>query len=92
MPEESESDGNVNPSSGNSLAAIRAVAEFGGDRVAALGAFLGRTEFDRAHMGMAGLIENTSAAAAFKKSLPPFDGNQRDKEEADIVVQALEPG
>ena len=92
MPEESESDGNVNPSSGNSLAATRAVPEFGGDWLAALGAGSGRPVLERTHGGMAGLIEDPSAAAAFKEILSPFDGNQRDEEKTDIVVKTLEPG
>jgi hypothetical protein len=41
---------------------------------------------------MAGFIEDPAAAAAFKKSLPPFDGNQRDEEKTYIMVKALESG
>ncbi len=89
MPEESESYGNVNYSLGNSLAAIWAVPEFGGDRLAALGTGLGGPELDGAHMGMSGLVEDPSAAAAFKERLSPFYGNQRDEEKTDIVVKAL---
>jgi hypothetical protein len=43
-------------------------------------------------MGMAGLVENTSAAAAFQEGLSPLDRDQRDEEKADIVVKAFEPG
>jgi len=92
MSEESEPDGYVNSSLGNSLPAIRAVPEFGGDRLAALGAGLGGPEFEGAYPGMAGLIEDPSTAATFKKCLPPFDRNQRNEEKADIVVKALQPG
>jgi hypothetical protein len=41
---------------------------------------------------MAGLVEDPAAAAAFQEGFSPFDGNQRDEKEADIVVEALEPG
>jgi hypothetical protein len=92
MPEESESNGNVNPSSGNSLAATRAVPEFGGDWLAALGAGAGRPVLERTHMWMAGLVEDTSAAVAFQEGLPPLDGNQGNEEKTDIVVKTLEPG
>jgi hypothetical protein len=57
------------------LPAIRAIPEARGDRLAALGAGLGRTELDGAHVGMAGFIENPAAAAAFQESLSPLDGN-----------------
>jgi hypothetical protein len=41
---------------------------------------------------MAGLVEDPSAAAAFKERLSPFYGNQRDEEKTDIVVKTLQPG
>jgi hypothetical protein len=74
------------------LPAIRAIPEARGDRLAALGAGLGRTELDGAHGGMPGLIENPAAAVAFQEGLSPLDGDQRDEKKAYIMVQSFEPG
>jgi hypothetical protein len=41
---------------------------------------------------MSGFIKDHAAAAAFKERLSPFNGNQRDEEKTDIVIEALEPG
>jgi hypothetical protein len=76
----------------DSLSAIRAIPEAWRNRLAALGAGLGGTELDRAHMGMSGFIKNPAAAGAFKERISPFNGNQRDEEKTDIVIKALEPG
>jgi hypothetical protein len=62
------------------------------DRLAALGAGLGRTELEGAHVGMAGLIENPAAATAFQESLSPLDGNQGNEEKTDVMVQSFKPG
>lgn len=62
------------------------------NRLAALGTDLRRPKLDRAHLGMAGLIEDPAAAAAFKESLSSLDGNHRNEEKTDIVIKALESG
>lgn len=79
------------PHSRDSLSAIRTIPEARGDRLAALGASLGRTEFGGADLGMSGLIEDPAAAVAFQEGLSALDGDQRDEEKAYIMVQALEP-
>jgi hypothetical protein len=76
----------------DSLSAIRTIPEARGDRLAALGAGLGRTELGGAHVGVAGLIENPAAAAAFQEGLSPLDGNQGNEEKTDVMIQALKPG
>jgi hypothetical protein len=43
-------------------------------------------------MGLAGFIEDPAAAVTLQEGLSPLDGNQRDKEETDVMVQALQPG
>ena len=80
------------PHLGDSLAAIGAIAETRRDRLAALGAGLGRTELGGAHVGMSGFIENPAAAGAFQEGLSPLDGDQGNEEKTDVMVQALEPG
>ena len=74
------------------LPAIRTIPEARRDRLAALGAGLGITELDGAHVGMAGFIENPAAAAAFQEGLSPLDGNQGNEEKTDVMVEALKPG
>ena len=74
------------------LPAIRTIPKARRDRLAALGAGLGRTELDGAHLGMSGFIEDPAAAAAFQESLPPLDGNQGNEEKTDVMIQALEAG
>jgi len=76
----------------DSLTAIRTIPEARRDRLAALGAGLGRRRVDGAHMGMSGFIEDPAAAAAFQEGLSPLDGNQGNEEKTDVMVQALEPG
>ena len=76
----------------NSLAAIRAIPEARRDWLAALGAGLGRTELDGAHLGMPGFIEDAAAAAAFNEGLSPLNRDQRDEKKAYILVQSFEPG
>ena len=76
----------------DSLSAIRTIPEARRDRLAALGAGLGRTELEGAHVGMAGLIENPAAATAFQEGLSPLDGNQGNEEKTDVMVQSFEPG
>jgi len=76
----------------DSLTAIRTIPEARRDRLAALGAGLGRTRLDRAHMGMSGFIEDPAAAAAFQEGLSPLDGNQGNEEKTEVMVQALEAG
>ncbi len=43
-------------------------------------------------MRPAGLVENPAAPVALQDTLPPFDRDQGDKEEAQIVVQPFKPG
>jgi hypothetical protein len=76
----------------NSLAAIGTIPEARGDRLAAPGAGLGWAEFNGAHVGMSGFIEDPAAAAAFQEGLSPLDGNQGNEEKTDVMVQALKPG
>jgi hypothetical protein len=76
----------------NSLAAIRTIPEARRDRLAALGAGLGRTGLDGAHRGMSGFIEDPAAAVAFQEGLSPLDGNQGDEEKTEVMVQAFEAG
>jgi hypothetical protein len=78
--------------SGDSLPAIRTIPEAWRDRLAALGAGLGRTELDGAHLGMSGFIKDPAAARAFQEGLSPLYGNQGNEEKTDVMVQALEPG
>jgi hypothetical protein len=80
------------PHSRDSLPAIRAIPEARRDRLAALGAGLGRTGLESACLGMAGFIEDPAAAAAFQEGLSPLDGNQGNEEKTDVMVQALEAG
>jgi len=76
----------------NSLPAIRTISKARRDRLAALGAGLGRPGLERACLGMAGFIEDPAAAVALQKGLSPLDGNQGNEEKADVMVQALEAG
>jgi hypothetical protein len=78
--------------SGDSLPAIRTISKARRDRLAALGAGLGGTELDGAHLGMSGFIEDPAAAGAFQEGLSPLNRDQRDEKKAYIVVQALEAG
>ena len=39
-----------------------------------------------------GLIEYPAAPLALQETLPPFDRNERNKEETQVVVQPFEPG
>ena len=75
-----------------SLPAIRTIPEPRRDRLAALGAGLGGTELDGAHLGMPGFIEDPAAPAALQESLPPLNRNQGDEKKADVMVQAPKPG
>jgi len=74
------------------LPAIRAIPEFRRDRTAALGTNLGGPELEGACLGMAGLIEDPAATAAFQEGLSPLDGNQGNEEKTYILVKALESG
>jgi len=74
------------------LAAIRTISEARRDRLAALGAGLGRTELDGAQLGMSGFIKDPAAAAAFQEGLSPLDGNQGNEEKTEVMVQALKAG
>ncbi len=76
----------------DSLAAIWTIPEARGDRLAALGAGLGGTKLEGAHVGMAGFIENPAASAAFQEGLSPLDGNQGNEEKTDVMVQSFKPG
>ena len=76
----------------DSLPAIRTISEARRDWLAALGAGLGRTELDGAHLGMPGFIEDAAAAAAFNEGLSPLNRDQRDEKKAYIMVQSFEPG
>jgi len=60
--------------------------------MAALGTNLGGPELEGACLGMAGLVKDPAAAAAFQEGLSPLDGNQRDEEKTNILVKTLEPG
>ncbi len=94
MPGQSKADGCLNPQSAlrDSLPAIGAISGARRHRLAALGAGLGRTELDGAHLGMSGFIEDPAAAAAFQEGLPPLDGDQGNEEKAYVMVQAHEAG
>ena len=43
-------------------------------------------------MGLAGFIEDPAATIALQEGFSPLDRNQGDKEETDIMVEALQPG
>jgi hypothetical protein len=43
-------------------------------------------------MGLTVFLENLPATVAFQEMLTPFDRNEGNKEEAQIVIQTLQPG
>ncbi len=74
------------------MPAIGAITESGGNRTAALGTNLGGPELEGACLGMAGLVEDPSAAGALQEGLSPLDGDQGNEEKTYIMVEALESG
>jgi hypothetical protein len=44
----------------------------------------------KGRLGPAALIKNPTAAVAFQKDLPSLDREERNKEKAEIMIQALE--
>jgi len=46
---------------------------------------------ERGREGTAGFRKDASAAVAFQEELPPLDRNERNKKEAQVMIQAFEP-
>jgi len=46
---------------------------------------------ERTPLGPAGFLKDPAAAVAFQEKLPPLDRNERNKKEAQVVIQAFEP-
>jgi hypothetical protein len=47
---------------------------------------------DEIRLRAAAFIKHPPAAVAFQEGLSPLDGNQGNKEKADIMIQPLQPG
>ena len=71
---------------------MRTIPEIRGDRAAALRTSLRRPELGGTCLRPPGFIEDSAAAVTLQEGLSPLDGNQGDEEEAEVMVQALQPG
>ena len=47
---------------------------------------------ERSRPGATGFVKNTATVVALQEALSPLDREERNKEQAQVVVQAFEPG
>ena len=74
------------------MPAVGTIFEFRRELFPALGAAAGRFGMEKIRLGAAAFVKHAAATAAFQKRLSPLDGNQGDKEQAEVVIQAFPPG
>ena len=74
------------------MPAVGAIFEFRRELFPALRAAAGRFGMEKIRLGAAAFVKPAAATVALQKRFSPFDGNQGDKEQAEVVIQPFPPG